>query len=148
MGESGVWSLNGTAVGYGGYDGSGTSRTKYYDDGNVKNDWTMSKTPSRKDDGNGDAGGQKLGVWMEGSWTGYDGTTSLPENKDTEETLSDRHRFQPRPNELTFPPNTINYNSVLNAWVRASRYDPRAAIHTQCILLGWMGEGMLWRWMC
>ena len=45
------------------------------------------------------------------------------------------HWFEPRPDELTFPPNTINYNSVLNAWSRASRYDPYSAIHAEKILL-------------
>ena len=45
------------------------------------------------------------------------------------------HWFEPRPDELTFPPNTINYNSVLNAWSRASRYDPYAAMRAETILL-------------
>ena len=45
------------------------------------------------------------------------------------------HWFEPRPDELTFPPNTINYNSVLNAWSRASRYDPYSAIRAEKILL-------------
>jgi len=141
VGESGVWSSNGAAVGYGGYDGSGTSRTKYDDDGNVESDWMMSTSSSSSskvdddDDDDDDDGGQKLEAWMEGSWTDGDGTSSLPENDDAEEESSDPHWFQPRPDELTFPPNTINYNSVLNAWSRASRYDPRAAMRAQRILL-------------
>lgn len=43
--------------------------------------------------------------------------------------------FDPRPDEITFPPNTINYNSVLNAWSRASRYDSQSAMLAEQILL-------------
>ena len=43
--------------------------------------------------------------------------------------------FDPRPDEITFPPNTINYNSVLNAWSRASRYDSQSALRAEQILL-------------
>jgi hypothetical protein len=43
--------------------------------------------------------------------------------------------FDPRPDEITFPPNTINYNSVLNAWSRASRYDSQSAMRAEQILL-------------
>jgi len=47
----------------------------------------------------------------------------------------DPHWFEPRPDEITFPPNTINYNSVLNAWSRASRYDSYSAMRAEQILL-------------
>ena len=43
--------------------------------------------------------------------------------------------FDPRPDEITFSPNTINYNSVLNAWSRASRYDSQSAMRAEKILL-------------
>lgn len=62
--------------------------------------------------------------WME--------ETSPSSTADGEE---NSHWFEPRPDELTFPPNTINYNSVLNAWSRASRYDPYSAIRAEKILV-------------
>lgn len=45
------------------------------------------------------------------------------------------HWFDPRIDELTFPPNTVNYNSILNAWSRASRYDSQSALRAEEILL-------------
>lgn len=45
------------------------------------------------------------------------------------------HWFDPRLDEASFPPNTINYNSVLNGWSRASRYDSQAALKAEQILL-------------
>ena len=48
---------------------------------------------------------------------------------------NDPNWYEPRPDEITFPPNTVNYNAVLNAWSRASRYDPYAAVRAENILL-------------
>ena len=44
------------------------------------------------------------------------------------------HWFDPRLDEITFPPNTINYNSVLNGWSRASRYDSQSALRAEQLL--------------
>ena len=85
----------------------------------------------------------KYEEWMKGSWSSAtmedsatednssgDNITAALEIKEEEvesEANNDPNWFEPRLNELTFPPNTINYNSVLNAWSRASRYNPYAA---------------------
>jgi hypothetical protein len=37
--------------------------------------------------------------------------------------------------KLTLPPNTIDYNLVLNAWSRALRYNADAALRAEDILL-------------
>jgi pentatricopeptide repeat protein len=87
----------------------------------------------------------KYTEWIKGSWS-TSSLSSMSSDKDEEienETRSegnksdndDRHWYEPRPDELTFPPNTINYNSVLNAWSRASRYDSHAALRAEEILL-------------
>ncbi|EJK49321.1 hypothetical protein THAOC_31815, partial [Thalassiosira oceanica] len=49
------------------------------------------------------------------------------EEKGEEKSKEDKepHWYDPRPDELSFPPNAVNYNSVLNAWSRASRGLPR-----------------------
>jgi len=65
--------------------------------------------------------------WMNESWP-----SSTPDGE------ANRHWFEPRPDELRAP-NTINYNSVLNAWSRASRYDPYSAIRAEkCCLNCWI----------
>lgn len=51
------------------------------------------------------------------------------------------HWFEPRPDELTLPPNSINHNSVLDAWKRASRYDPYSAIRVEEVILEWLELG-------
>lgn len=38
-------------------------------------------------------------------------------------------------------PTHINYNSVLNAWSRASRYDPYSAIRVEEVILEWLELG-------
>lgn len=60
---------------------------------------------------------------------------SAPGPTPIESQYRDPHWFEPRPDEITFPPNTINYNSVLNAWSRASRYDSYSAMRAEQILL-------------
>jgi pentatricopeptide repeat protein len=106
--------------------------------------------------------GSKYNEWIKGSWSSSalspsslcgpndnnDGATIVAaahdNDEDKENDMSgdgnrsdddDRHWYEPRLDELTFPPNTINYNSVLNAWSRASRYDAKAAARAEDILL-------------
>ena len=63
-----------------------------------------------------------------------DEASSSVAKTDGEENL-EPHWYDPRPDELSFPPNAVNYNSVLNAWSRASRYDPLAAGRAESMLL-------------
>ena len=105
---------------------------------------------------NGEDADSDFKTWMEGSWTSAAFSRSLsslqsPTESDEKDSSSDTnnsndkknqalsasldpHWYEPRPDELTFPPNTINYNSVLNAWSCASRYDPFAAERAESIL--------------
>lgn len=65
-----------------------------------------------------------------------DNDTTIAAAKDETIILkNDPNWYEPRPDEITFPPNTVNYNAVLNAWSRASRYDPYAAVRAENILL-------------
>ena len=79
--------------------------------------------------------------WINKSWTSNDLKQKSDDNQNNNDILHPSpqrlppHWYEPRPNELTFPPNTINYNSVLNAWGRASRYDPYAAVRAESMLL-------------
>ena len=125
VGDSGLWKN----AGY-------TSR---YDS---NNDWVPDEDMADDSDGDDeDEGSEKYKDWLASSWT--TNATLDSDNVDDSKAIDkvptpnikDPHWFDPRPDELTFPPNTINYNSVLNAWSRASRYDSQAALRAEQILL-------------
>lgn len=86
---------------------------------------------------NNDAG--KYNSWLDSSWANSNqddySTPNQLEDKLPNPNVKDPQWFDPRADEITFPPNSINYNSVLNAWSRASRYDSQSAIRAEKILL-------------
>eukprot|EP00804_Cyclotella_cryptica_P003352 CCRYP_012839-RA/>CCRYP_012839-RA protein AED:0.08 eAED:0.08 QI:268/1/1/1/0.71/0.5/8/3023/1411 len=86
---------------------------------------------------NNDSG--KYNSWLDSSWATANQyhyvSPNQSEDKFPSPHVKDPQWFDPRPDEITFPPNTINYNSVLNAWSRASRYDSYAALRAEQILL-------------
>eukprot|EP00984_Skeletonema_dohrnii_P015369 scaffold6625_cov117-Skeletonema_dohrnii-CCMP3373.AAC.6 len=100
---------------------SGYARTSPHDD-----DWMLE-----------DADDEEIGYDDDyiGSNSSYQRWMKESSPSSTADGEANSHWFEPRPDELTFPPNTINYNSVLNAWSRASRYDPYSAIRAEQILL-------------
>jgi pentatricopeptide repeat protein len=104
---------------------SGYARTSPHDD-----DWLLE-----------DADDEEIGLEEDydddyiGSNSSYQRWMKESSPSSTSDGEANSHWFEPRPDELTFPPNTINYNSVLNAWSRASRYDPYSALRAEKILL-------------
>jgi len=144
VGENGIWKSNSATVGYG-YEGD-------------ESDGYMAPKEDREENEEEEKGykqvSSKYEEWMKGSWssaTMEDSATEddissddknltleIKEEEAESEANSDPNWYEPRLNELTFPPNTINYNSVLNAWSRASRYNPYAAYNAQEILFNRM----------
>ena len=101
-----------------------------------KNYNKMDSTNYADDDRDSETNGDRGFNW-DTSWetASYNIDVMELSNRIPNPNAKDPHWFDPRPDELTFPPNTINYNSVLNAWSRASRYDPQSAERAEEILL-------------
>ncbi|KAL7549945.1 hypothetical protein ACHAWF_013196, partial [Thalassiosira exigua] len=137
-GGAGAWSADGTSTG-GGDDGGRLEVER--------EDWSAADEEEEEETDGGDGPGyriveSKFEEWTRGSWAGHnvEDVEQATERAtfDEQRSLPSSHGprwYDPRPDELTFPPNAINYNSVLNAWSRASRYDPRAALRAESILL-------------
>jgi hypothetical protein len=103
---------------------------KRFDDNDSSNDSEVDVAESEAEK---EKNNVEYNSWLESSWENSN-PIELEEKLPSPNNV-DPHWFDPRPDEITFPPNTINYNSVLNSWSRASRYDSQSALRAEQILL-------------